>query len=62
MDSLKADSVREHRESSASDRLVQALEVMHDGFVLKRANLRRQYPDETEDEIDARLATWMADG
>jgi hypothetical protein len=62
MDSLKADSVREHHEGSAHDRLLQALEVMRDGFLLKRANLRRQYPDETEDQIDARLTAWMADG
>jgi Rv0078B-related antitoxin len=62
MDALKAESVREHLEGCASDRLVQALEVMRDGFVLKRANLRRRYPDETEDQIDARLAAWMADG
>jgi Rv0078B-related antitoxin len=62
MDALKAESVREHREARAVDRLMQALELMADGFMLKRANLRRQYPGESEQEIDARFAAWMADG
>ena len=62
MDALKEESIREYREGSAVERLLQTLEVMRVGFVLKRASLRRQYLDETEDQIDARLAAWMADG
>lgn len=62
MDPLKAEASSFHRRGSAGQRLLQALHLMRDGFALKRANLQRLHADDTAEQIDARLVTWMAGG
>lgn len=37
-----------------------AMELFEDGVRLMRQNLKRAHPDAPEDEIDARLRTWLA--
>jgi len=62
VDPLKAESIASHRRCSPGERLLQALGAMNDGFALKRANLQRLHPDDTAEQIDAGLGTWMAGG
>ncbi len=36
-----------------------ALDLFDTGVELKRQNLRRQYPKETADQIEARVLVWL---
>mgnify|MGYP001121475303 CR=1 FL=1 len=45
--------------SKPEARLLQALEMADEGIAMKRLALRRQHPDETEEEIAARLRRWL---
>ncbi|HEY4120318.1 MAG TPA: hypothetical protein VGM56_20775 [Byssovorax sp.] len=62
MDALRHDDVERARRTSPEARAAQALEAMRAGIRLKRAALRRKFPAETDDEIDARLRRWLARG
>jgi len=42
-------------------RLRAAIELAETGVEMKRQNLRRAYPTETAEEIDARLKAWLGD-
>jgi hypothetical protein len=48
------------RDESAT-RLEMALEMFEDGVLIMRENLARRYPDASADEIEARLASWLAE-
>ncbi|HKJ35325.1 MAG TPA: hypothetical protein VKA36_02050 [Solirubrobacterales bacterium] len=43
----------------AAERFRATLELHQAGIDLMRQNLRRRHPDESEDEISARLETWL---
>jgi hypothetical protein len=60
MDALKADDIAQYLRQPPGERLLEALQLMRDGIVLKRANLRRAYPDASEEALDAMLMAWMA--
>ena len=57
---LRAEEVERYKAQSPGERAREALQVMRDGFALKRGNLRRQHPQASEDEIDSMLLAWMA--
>jgi len=42
-----------------ADRLLAALEMWDDGVQIKRENLRRRSPKETDEEIEDQLARWL---
>jgi hypothetical protein len=56
---LKADDIAQARLTPAAEKLLQALELMATGIALQRVNLRRRYPEASEDEIDALLQRWL---
>lgn len=59
MDPLRAEEIERYRRQPPAERLREALQVMADGIALKRGNLRRQFPDLSEAEIDAKLDAWL---
>ncbi len=40
------------------EKLAEVLDLMAAGFLMMEAHLRRRYPDDSDDEIAARLADW----
>lgn len=44
---------------ATAERLRQALDMMDAGISMKRAQLRRQYPDASEEENERRLRDWL---
>ena len=47
------------RTSSIAEAFRTTLDLFETGVDLMRQNLRREHPDETEDEIDRRLNEWL---
>jgi hypothetical protein len=45
--------------SAESDRLQVVLDLAAAGEAMMRQNLRRQFPDASEEEIDRRLTEWF---
>lgn len=45
--------------SAAAERLRTALALFEAGVEMMRQNLRRQFPDANESEIQERLTTWL---
>jgi hypothetical protein len=62
LDALDAHDREQARLLTPAEKLEQALEVMRTGIRLKRVALCRQYPEAGAEEIDRRLAEWLADG
>ena len=60
MDRLRADDIEQARSEPPGERLHRALEMMAQGIEIKRANLRRQHPTRTADEIQALLERWLS--
>ena len=59
--------LREHdletmRQTPASEKARQALEMMRFGIELKRVSLRQRFPGLPEAEVDRKLRAWLADG
>ena len=50
----------EEPELTPADKLRAALELAEFGFAMKRAALRRQHPEATEDEVEELLFRWKA--
>ncbi|HTJ45394.1 MAG TPA: hypothetical protein VL463_24985 [Kofleriaceae bacterium] len=50
----------EDRDATAA-RLEMALEMFDDGVMIMRENLQRRYPEESAEEIEARLGAWLAE-
>ena len=48
-------------ELSEAEKLRQAIEMVDAGVEMMRLNLRRQFPDESEDSIEERLRAWLRD-
>lgn len=48
-------------EMTPGEKLAAALEMWEDGMAIKRASLRRQMPNATEEEVDAALDAWLCD-
>ncbi|MBK8100706.1 MAG: hypothetical protein IPK26_26765 [Planctomycetes bacterium] len=44
-----------------ADRLREAIDLMQTGLLLTRERLRREFPGDTEADLDRRLATWLHD-
>lgn len=59
MDPLRAEEIERYRRQPPAERLLETLQVMADGIALKRGNLRRQFPELSEAEVDAKLDTWL---
>jgi hypothetical protein len=59
VDSLEANDREHARRTAPAQKLAEALETMRAGIRLKRANIRRQFPDAAEPEIDRLLAEWL---
>ena len=59
MNPLRKEAIERALRTPLSVRFVQALEAMRLGIVLKRSSLRERYPNEGEDEIEARLRNWL---
>jgi hypothetical protein len=59
VDPLKADDIAQARRTPPAEKLRQALDLMAMGIELKRDNLRRRHPAESDDEIQARLQRWL---
>ena len=47
--------------SSAAARLRLAMAMQREGALLKRENLRRQFPAATEQELDEHFERWLLD-
>jgi Rv0078B-related antitoxin len=60
VDPLRRDDIEQARRATPEERATQALQMMRAGFRLKRSALRARYPDESDDEIDARFRLWLA--
>jgi len=61
VDQLKQDDLERARRTPPAVKLLQALELMHDGIVLKRVNLRIRHPQASEQAIDAMLEAWLCE-
>jgi hypothetical protein len=48
-------------ESVEAQRFVATLRMAEEGIALMRQNFRRLHPSESEEQIDRRLAAWLAD-
>jgi hypothetical protein len=59
MDPLLASDQELARQVAPAEKLAQALEMMTAGIRLKRAALRRQFPQASATEIADKLATWL---
>lgn len=60
MDALLANDREVAVQTSPSEKLAQALEMMRTGIRLKRSALRQQFPAASELEIDGMLKAWLA--
>lgn len=50
---------RDLSDEACARRLRTALDLADSGIQMRRAQLRRQYPDASEAEIDERLGRWL---
>ena len=48
-------------EEARASRLRTALDLADSGIALRRAQLRRKYPEESEEQIGRRLRKWLHD-
>lgn len=51
--------IRKAPELSDSEKLRQAIEMVDAGIEMMHLNLRRQFPEDSEEGIAARLLTWL---
>jgi hypothetical protein len=49
------------RMDALRDNLLAALDAFTTGVAIKRAQLRRAYPDDSDDAAEERLRTWLAE-
>jgi len=61
VDPFLAEEIERYRRQPPGERLRESLEVMRDGFALKRGNLRRLHPEASDEEIERMLLEWMCD-
>jgi len=54
-------SVKNLPQSEAAERLRLTLDLFQSGMEMKRQSLRREFPDLTEEELEARVKTWLQD-
>jgi hypothetical protein len=59
VDPLQELDIRDAARTSASEKLAQALELMDLGLRWKSAQLRREFPDAPEEEIERRFREWL---
>jgi hypothetical protein len=60
MDPLRRDDLERARRTTPAERARQAFELMRTGIRLRRAALRARFPEESEEQIEARLRRWLA--
>jgi hypothetical protein len=60
VDALRKDDLERARNTAPGEKLRQALELMQLGIDMRRRGLRAADPTASEQEIDARLLTWMS--
>jgi len=59
MDPLRQAEIDRARRQPPEERLREALQVMADGFALKRASLRARHPDATHAELERLFRQWL---
>jgi hypothetical protein len=59
VDPLRRDDIERARATPPEERAKQALEAMRTGIRLKRASLAARHPNESPEEIEARLQRWL---
>ena len=60
VDPLLADDIAFARATPLAERLSQALAIMEQGIKIKRESLRKQFPRDTDEEIESRLQSWLS--
>lgn len=60
MDRLRHDDLERARRTPLRERGRQAFELMRTGIRLRRVALRARFPEEGEEQIEARLRRWLA--
>jgi hypothetical protein len=60
VDILRRDDIERARKTPPEVKALQALEMMRLGIRLKRDALKRQFPSEEAEAIEARLRRWLA--
>jgi len=61
VDALKASDHELDRSLDPARKLALALETMSAGIRLKRSNLRRQFPDAGDAEVERLLTAWLTE-
>jgi hypothetical protein len=61
VDELSRDDILSARDTSSSDKLSEALEVMAYGLEVKRQSLQRARPDASANDIDKAFDHWLFD-
>ena len=59
MDPLRRDDIERARATPPEERARQALDAAQTGIRLKRASLRARFPNESAEQIEARLQRWL---
>ncbi len=59
MDPLRHDDIERARKTTPAEKARRTFELMRFGIRLKRTALRTRYPDETDEQIEARVREWL---
>jgi hypothetical protein len=59
VDALRRNDVEEAQTTPPAEKLHQAFELMATGFRLKRAKLRQEHPDASDEELERLFADWL---
>lgn len=59
MDALRKDDIERAKRTSEAEKLSLALDLMETGIQLKRDALANRFPNETKEQIDKRLRSWL---
>ena len=59
MDALEEFDIVHDRRAAAPRKLAQAIELMAEGFQLKRAQLRARHPELSDAEVEVAFQAWL---
>lgn len=59
MDALEEFDIVQDRRATAPTKLVEAIEMMAEGYELKRAQIRTRHPDLLDAEVEAAFLAWL---
>jgi hypothetical protein len=60
LEALRRDDIERARRTPLAEKARQAFALMRFGIKVQRSKLRQAFPDESEEQIRARLLRWMA--